>query len=378
MKKTGLLISTASALALLSAGCGKPNTYAPPPAPEVTVQTPEQRDVTVYMRFPGQLSASESIEVRARVRGYLENVAFDDGAVVEKDQLLFEIEPDQYAAQVEAAKANVAKAEAMLKLADTSLQRLQQAYETKAVSELDVLNAQAEKNSAEADLLVAQANLKNAEIDLSYTEIKSPIQGRASRHMVSTGNLVGDDNTLLTTVVSEDPIYIYFNVDERFMVSQMGRVENSRDDLHKNLPKVSLELTDGNRYEAEGNITYFNNVVDSTTGTLSVRAEFPNAAGKLLSGLFARVLFPHKYEQAVLVPSHVLQRDMVGAFVLTVDAENKVVRKNVDPGPLVDGDLQVITEGLDVKDRVIITGLQRSRPDMQVTVGAPKAAESAE
>ncbi len=363
---------------LLSTGCRRENTFVPPPPPRVTVQRPEQRDVTTYLKHSGRTVAHDFVELRARVRGYLQSIEFDDGQLVEKGDLLFVIEPEPFEVKLAAAKARLEEAEARLQLAEASLQRIKKAYETKAVSEIDLLTAEAEKNSSTAGVLEAEAAVKSAEIDLSYTRILAPVSGRTSQHNVSVGNLVGGtEATLLATIVVDNPIYVEFHVDERTILSYMGKDPPVGPDRPRALPKVLLELADGSRYPLPGEIDYVDNQVDPATGTLLVRAVFDNPNAALAPGLFATILFPREQKGALLVPRLAVQRDLAGPYVLTVDEENIVHVQHVVPGPTV-GDQRIIEEKLAPEDRVIVEGLQQARPGsaVQPEEKKPEPAES--
>jgi len=356
---------------LLSVGCAKKNEFQAPPPPEVTVQHPEQKDVTVYSGFPGRLVASDRVEIRARIKGFLKSIDFVDGQRVKKGDLLFTIEPMEYEAAVKSAEAKLAQAEAEIKLADATLQRTKKAYETKAVSELDVLSAEAKTQSAEASVMEAQAALDNAKLDLSYTRIKAPMDGRTARRSLSIGNLVGDGaSTLLTTLVVEAPIDVFFNVDERTAIPFLANgVRNKKP--KDAVPPVKLELADGTLHDEEGILDYTDPEIDPETGTLRVRAVFANKSVKLLPGLYGKILIPEKIENAILVPDLSILRDMSGSYVLVVTKENKVENRYVKRGRRVDTN-RIIEEGLTADDRVIVEGLQHARPGITVRIAKPK------
>jgi len=365
MKRT-ITTSLASVL-LLSFGCAKKNEFQAPPPPEVTVQNPIQQDVTIYNGFPGRLVAHDQVEIRARVKGFLKSVDFVDGQHVKKGDLLFTIEPEEYQAAAKSAEAKLDQAKASKKLADATLQRTRKAYKTKAVSELDVLSAEAKMQSAEASMMEAQAALDNAKLSLSYTEIKAPINGRLARRTLSVGNLVGDNgSSLLTTLVVEAPIDVYFNVDERAMIPFLqDGVRNKKPG--EAVPPVKLELANGLIHNEEGIVDYADPEVDPDTGTLRVRAVFANQSVTLLPGLYGKILIPNNIKAAILVPDLTIQRDMGGPYVLVVTAENKVERRSIKPGPLVDAN-RIVKEGLSAEDRVIVEGLQRARPGIAVRI----------
>ena len=356
---------------LLTFGCAKKNEFQAPPAPEVTVQNPEQKDVTVYAGFPGRLAASDHVEIRARVKGFLKTIDFKDGQRVKKGDLLFTIEPEEYEAAVQSAEAKLAQAKASRTLADSTLQKNQKAYETKAVSELDVLSAEAEMQGAEASVMAAEAMLKNATLDLSYTEIKAPMDGRMARRTLSVGNLVGDgQSTLLTTLVMEAPIDVFFNIDERALIPFLQKgVREAK--LGEAIPPLKLELADGTLHDEEGLLNYIDPEIDPDTGTLRARAVFANKGTKLVPGLYAKILVPENVPNAILVPDLAIQRDMSGAYVLVVTKEYKVESRYIKRGTLVD-DKRIVEEGLAADDRVIVEGLQRARPGITVRVAKPK------
>jgi RND family efflux transporter MFP subunit len=357
---------------LLSSGCSRKNEFKAPPPPAVTVQHPEQKTVTVYQSFPGRLAAHDEVDIRARVKGFLKSIEFTDGEWVKEGQLLFTIEPEQYEAAVRAAEAELAQAKAALKLADATLQRNQNAFKTKAVSEVDVLTAEANKDSAAAAVLSAEAALAKAELDLSYTKIHAPFSGRIARRTLSPGNLVGSgESTLLTKLVVEKPIDVFFNVDERtilpFARKGVGTNENQ-----KELPKVKLELADGIQHAGEGVVDYTDPEIDPETGTLRARALFANEEVKLVSGMYGKILLPNEVENALLVPDLAVLQDMAGSYVLSVNSSNIVESIYVKKGPLV-GTQRVIEEDptkdrhLTTSDLIVVNGLQRARPGIPVT-----------
>jgi RND family efflux transporter MFP subunit len=381
MKKRYLLSGAVGLAVVLLSGCGKENTFAPPPPPSVTVSLPVKGDVTVYQRFPGQLRAVENIEIRARVKGYLQEIHFKDGQMVKKDQKLFTIEKSTYEATVAAAKADLSQAEAQLNLAKTPLDRMEKAYQTRAISEIEYLAAKDTKAAAEAGVLAQKARVHSAELDLSYTEVTSPIVGRISRHLVSTGNLVGNgQSTLLAKVVSMDPVHVYFNVDERTMLSFLKRVGGIRKDgKASGTFKVKLALSDGSVYPKEGVVDYVGNEVDTSTGTLEIRASFPNPENKLVPGLFGKIMLPNPFKDALRIPARAIQQDMVGSYLLVVNDKQEVESRYVKVGPPVEAD-SIILEGLKPDERVIVNGLSRARPGIKVTAtdAKDKAKEKAD
>lgn len=357
---------------LLTIGCAPKNEFQAPPPPGVTVQLPEQKTVTVFVSFPGRLEAHDHVDIRARVKGFLKSVDFKDGQRVEKGDLLFTIEPEQYEAAVKSAEAKLAQANAAQKLAEATLKRTSDAYKTKAVSEVDVLTAEANKQAADATVMEAQAALDNAKLDLSYTKIYAPMTGRVARRTLSVGNLVGDgQSTLLTTLVVEAPIDAFFNLDERALLPFLQKGERKAK-TGDGTPPLKLEMADGTIHNEEGLLNYIDPEIDPDTGTLRARAVFENKDLHLLPGLYGKILIPNEIENALLVPDLAVQQDMAGTYVLTVNSSNIVESVYVSKGPLV-GTQRVIKEDptkdrhLSVEDRIIINGLQRARPGIPVT-----------
>jgi len=365
----------ASVSLLLLSGCAQKNEFQAPPPPSVSVQAPLQKDVTIYSAYPGRLEARDTVEIRARVKGYLKTINFKDGQWVKKGDLLFTIEPEEYEAAVKSAEAKLAQAQATQKLADTTLQRTKKAYQTKAVSELDVLSAEANLQSAEAQVSEAQAALDNAKRNLSYTQILAPMDGRLFRRTLSVGNIVGDgSSTLLTELIAESPIDAYFNVDERRISRFLDQKGVGGKHALKAAPPLSLELADGTVYAQKGTLDYFDPTVDPETGTLRARAVFPNEDHRLVPGFYGKILLPHKIKDALLVPKIAVSRDMRGNYLLVVNKENKVESRYVDLGEETD-EYQIIEKGLSVKDRVIVDGIQRARPGIEVQI-TPKSTPS--
>ncbi len=331
---------------------------------------PVVRDVTNYVYFTGYTEARKSVELRARVEGYLENFSFQPGALVKEGDLLFTIDPKPFEARVAQARADLQTRQAELKLAEAALKRKQSAYREKAVSELTVLEAEADYSKSEAEVKGAQAALDDSLLQLDYTRIHAPISGRISRNYVDVGNLVGagGDKTLLATIVNYDPIYVYFNVDERSLLlykrHNQGRTPAT---AAENKPRIFLALAGDKGYPYKGYGDYLANTVDLATGTIQARAIFDNTDLFIEPGLFARVRMPYEVvKDALLVPDAALAADQRGRYLLTVDRDNIVQYRPVETGTQVDG-LRVITKGITAEDRVIVKGIQRARPGSPVT-----------
>ena len=360
--------------AVLAGGCRKAPEVVPPAPPEVTVTTPIQKDITVFQEFVGSTEAYKSVNIRARVQGFLDTMHFEPSAFVRKGQKLFVIEPEPYEAQRDRAAAGLKAAEAGLARAESDLDRLEQAVRTNAVSQQEVTRARAERDQASAALLQAQAELTNAQIQLDYTTVKSPIDGLVSRNYVDLGNLVGaGESTLLTTVRQIDPIYAYFEVSERFIARVLEQRGGHTDPSDGDYMRATL-LLEETGLEIEGQIDSLENTVDAATGTIRVRGVFPNADAKIFPGFFVRVRLPGDLlEGALLVDESALGTDLGGRYLMIVGDDDVVERRYIEPGPLQKDKSRVILSGLEPGERFIIDGLQRARPGMPVT---PTAAGS--
>jgi RND family efflux transporter MFP subunit len=356
-------------------GCESDKGYQAPPPPSVTVDKPSKKSVTVWAIYTGNTVPYESVEIRARVEGFLNKITFEPSSRVKQGQLLFEIEPKPYQAQLDQALADLSIQKAELQLADATLVRKENAFKDRAVSEVEVIQARAEKAKAEASIKAAEAAVETAQINLSYTSIHSPIPGMVSRNLVDEGNLVGrGEATLLTTVVNDNPMYAYFNVSETNLLYHL-RKKREHTDPRKKLDepaKVYLALADDEGYPHEGVLDYMDNTVDPQTGTIQVRGKFPNSDGALVSGLFAKIRIPiDTIKDALMVPEAALGADQGGRYLLVVNQKNQVEYRKVKLGPL-EGKERAVLEGIKAEDRVIIKGLQRVRAGMTVTPMTPE------
>ncbi len=372
MKKICLLLLTC--LIMLIACSQDQNTYQAPPPPKVTVDKPLIKEITEYAYFTGTSSAYNSVDLKAQVRGYLKKINFEAGDMVKKGDLLFVIDPAPYQAELDQAKADLAIKQAELELAKTTLKRKSNAYKDRAVSEVEVIEARAKKTKAEASVQAAKAKIKEARINLDYTNIRAPIEGRISRNLVDIGNLI-TTSTLLGTIVDANPIYAFFDISEKELLEFMKqfRANNStKVNPEKGYP-VSLGLANETGYPHKGHIDYSDNTVDTSTGTIRIRAVFDNKEQYIFPGLFVKIRVPvRKVKEALLVPNVALGDDQRGSYVLTVDKDNKVQYAAVETGP-VKNDMRVIRSGLKPDDRVVIKGLQRARPGSKVS---PVSAEN--
>lgn len=368
--------STLIGLSLLLIGCGDSaqnagQTGAPPP---VTVSTPVVREITEWDEYTGRFVAVDSVEVRARVSGYLESVNFEDGQIVNQGDLLFVIDPRPFRIALERAEAELVQAETRLDLAIKDLERARPLLERNAISEQVFDERLQSRQEGEAAKRAAQAAVDAARLDLEFSQVRAPISGRVSREFVSIGNLVGGggaSSTLLTTIVSLDPIHFYFDVSEAeylkyVRLSASGERASSRDVANP----VFVQLSDEDSYPHEGRMDFVDNIVDYETGTMRGRAIFPNEDLLLTPGLFgrARLLGSGTYA-ALMLPDDVIGTDQSRRFVYVVDDDNSVSYRSVELGPLIDG-LRVIRSGISANDSIIINGLQRVRPGSTV---APEA-----
>ena len=360
------------------AACEQRNEYVEPPPPKVTVAKPLQQEVTDYLEFTGTTQAFEEVEVRARVAGFLQSMNFTPGTKVEKGELLFVIDPREYQAELNAANAELGSAEAQLKRAEIEFKRAEKLFKQKAGAETDVVKWRGQRDVARADVLRAKAKIEKADLDLSYTQVTAPITGRVGRNLVDLGNLVGErEPTLLTTVTRYDPMYAYFNLNERDLLKVMAMNRNkiqekgidpAEDPVSEADIPVFLELANEEGYPHQGELDFAESGVDEETGTLQLRGVFPNPgpAPVLIPGLFVSLRMPvDKRDNALLVTERAIGSDQGGRFLLAVNSENMVEKRPIRMGQLVDG-LRVIEEGLQPDDSVVVNGLQRARPGAKV------------
>lgn len=371
-------LSAATLVASLPACSRNPTFVAPPPLP-VTVSAPLVAPVQDAAEFTGQASASRTVDLVARVSGFLKEIRFADGADVAKGRLLFVIEPDQYQAQVALNQATLAQQQATLKSAEIDFDRKSTLQKQLATSQADYDKALATRDGARASVAEAQANLRIAQLNLSYTQIEAPFAGRIGRRLVDVGNLVGQGApTRLATLSQVDSIYVYFNINERDLLrirQDMTARGLTRDAILKT--PVYAGLADEKGTPHEGHLDFVDTGVDPSTGTLMARAVFDNAKDILYPGLFTRIRIPlGPPKPSLLVPETAISLDQVGPYVLLVNASGLVALRRIKLGALQDG-LRVAAEGLTATDRVIIDGLQNATPGGKVTVQDGRIAAAA-
>ncbi len=353
------------------AGCAQHPAAAPAAAPPtVAVSYPVEREVTDYADFTARTAAVDSVEVRARVSGYLDRVRFKEGSLVKKGDVLFEIDPRTYRTALQSAAGSLAAVEARLKRLESDVERAMKLRGT-GISAEEYDRRVGDRAETAASLQSQRAAVERAKLDLGFTKVTAPVNGRVSRYYVTVGNLVqaGDltGGTLLTTIVSVDPMYAYFDVDERTVlrVKQLIRAGQLKTPDEAHIP-VWLGLANEDGFPHRGAIDFADNQINSKTGTLRVRGVFPNQDEALAPGYFARVRVPvsppHK---ALLVTDRALDTDQGQKVVYVVGKDNKVVSRPVRLGALHDG-LREVTDGLRPGERVIVNGLQQVRPGLTV------------
>jgi RND family efflux transporter MFP subunit len=355
-------------------GCNE----APPPItlvpPTVTVAEPIEKQVSDYEDFTGRTDAVDHVDIRARVSGYLFKVNFKDGDIVKAGELLYQIDPRPFQADLDMAQGELERLEAQKKLLDIQVDRYKKLAVKGAASQQDVDQYTAQQAENIGGIKTAQAHIEQAQLNLGFTTITAPITGAISRTLLTPGNLVNADSTLLTTIVSIDPMYAYFNVEEPTMlrVEKMIREGVIKERIGKVPVRMGLADDVDRKFPLVGTLDFVNNTVDPQTGTILLRGTFPNPyelhghPPMLTPGLFVRVRLdigpPHK---TLLVDQRAIGTDQGQKYVYVVDKDNKVVYHHVRLGQIFDG-LQSVEEGLKPGDRVVIDGLQRIRPGVVV------------
>lgn len=349
------------------AGCGDNNKYAAPPPPKVTVATPAEQEITSYFDATGNTAAVNSVDLVARIQGFVQEISYTDGDFVKKGTLLFTIEPEPYRLKLVAAQAAEAGAQATLKQAEAEYKRQADLASKQFASQAVLDQAEATRDSARANLQQAQANTQQAAINLGYTKVTAPFDGTVTARQVSLGQLVGASSpTVLATIVQMDPIYVNFTASERDVLQvrkNLAAAGKTSADILGMPVEVALQNESG--YPHRGNLDYIAPTVNPATGTLAARASLPNPNRNLLPGYFVHVRIPYKSEPTLLVPDTALGTDQAGRYVLVVNADNVVEQRRVEIGQLV-GDLRVIESGLHKDDRTVVGGIMRAIPGRKV------------
>ncbi|MDR3535324.1 MAG: efflux RND transporter periplasmic adaptor subunit [Acetobacteraceae bacterium] len=362
--RTGLLLMAGTGLA----GCKEQNKYVPPPPPKVSVATPIRQEVTDYLEVNGSVEAVNTVDLVARVQGFLQEIAYNDGETVKGGRNLFTIEPPPYLAKLNQAKAQEQSTQAQLKQAQDEYTRQSTLGRSDFASQSIVEQALAKRDALAANLLDAQANTQVAAINYSYTHVLAPFDGVVTAHIPSIGALVGGTTpTKLATIIQIDPIHVTFTISEQDVQrirAAMAKAGITIAELGKIPVEVGLQTEQG--YPHTGTIDYFAPQVDPSTGTLLGRGLFVNAEHILLPGFFTRVRVPlGKQPNALLVPDTALGADQGGRYVLVVNKDNVVEQRHVEVGALVDT-MRVIDKGITADDRVVVDGIQRAIPGAKV------------
>lgn len=362
-------------LCVIPAGCAPVAAKTEPPPPRVTVQHPETREIVDYNEYNGWTDASKTVEVRSRVRGYIHEVAFTDGQMVEEGQLLFKLDPRPFETEIEAAGQQIEVDQANLEFAQAEEERNQGLFDKNIITKADLQQKVASRKSWEAKVSASKEALKRTQLDLEYSRITAPIKGKISRAQMTVGNLVnaGGSDPLLTTIVALDPVYVYFFVDERGLLEYRERngvtqKRNHEKPLKESQIPFDFALETDKGFPNHGILDFADNRIDPKTGTIEIRGAVDNAKGQFLPGSRVRVRIPisDKYP-ALLVPDTAILSDQDLRYILVLNKENVVIRRNVTLGRLLEDGQRVIRptkDGADFvapEDWVIVQGLQRAR-----------------
>jgi RND family efflux transporter MFP subunit len=370
MRHSYISLATAAIGALVLSACARNEAAEHPAAamlPQVTVAAAISRKVTEFDEFTGRFEAVERVEVRPRVSGYISSVNFTDGNEVKKGDVLFVIDPRPYAAERDKARAQLAQARSQLVLAKSERERATKLLGQHAISQEEFDTRSAGSEQAQANVEAAQAALDAAALNLEFTRVTAPISGRISRALVTSGNFVANGQTLLTTLVSLDPIYVTFDGDEQAYLKYIKLVHvSAHAGAREAGSPVRVGLADENGFPHQGAMVFVDNALDPATGTIRSRALLDNHERLFTPGLFARIrLLDSSQHDAILVNDSAIGTDQTVRYVLVVGAGNKVEYRPVQLGPVIDG-LRVVQSGLSAGEVIVVNGLQRVRPGAQV------------
>ena len=364
-------------LPVISIGCKKTESELP----VVAVQPASQDDVEIYGEYVGRVRAQQFVEVRARVEGYLEKMLFEEGTYVKKNQVLFIINPDQYRAKVDKARAQLKKDESQEQKAKRDLERIRPLYEQNAASQLDLDNAVAAYETAKASVAMSRADLAQSELELGYTTVRSPIAGHISERNVDLGTLVGPGaKSLLATIVKSDTVLIDFSMTALdYLKSKERNVDFSRQDENRSWqPYVTITLADNTVYLHKGMVDFAEPTVDPNTGTFSVRAEMPNPERAILPGQFTKVkVLLDVREKATVVPTRAISIEKGGAHIFVMRADSTVEKRFIEVGPEFQNNM-VVERGLNPGENVVVEGYHKLAPGMKVKVSDMLKTESDE
>jgi len=362
---------------VLMASCSRPAAKTAPPPLKVAVVEPERRSVLEYENLPGRVDAIEDVDVKARVTGYLTKIHFKEGSEVKTGDQLYTIDPREYQAEADAAAAAWQQAEAKLAQTKSDYVRAQQLSRSTVIAKQELETRGSDVLQAEAQVRSAQANWNRAKLNLDFTDVRSPIDGKISRTRITTGNLVNDGETL-TTVISQDPVYVYMEAPERVILRWDKLVRDASQQGLTRRVKVAVGLLNEEGFPREGQVDFSDNELNTGTGTLQLRAILPNPDRSLRVGLYARARISlDQPRETLLVPERAVGIDQGQRFVYIVGEGNKVEYRKVLVGQIYDGKLSVL-DGLAPEDRVITEGLQMLRPGQVVEVVTPEAPQTEE
>jgi len=366
--RQGLTLSGMVIFISLLSGCDKGVAQsAPPPPPEVSAAPVLIKPVSQWDNFNGRVEAVQSVQLRPRVSGYIESVNYREGDEVKKGQVLFTIDDRSYRAALEQARAELARARSQASLARSESGRSEKLIGTQAISREVWEQRRAAASQAQADVLAAEAAVDMAQLNLDFTRVTAPIDGRASRAMITPGNLVtaGDSASVLTTLVSQQQMYVYFDVDENTFLHYQAM---ARQGQQRHALPVEIALVGDQGFPHQGKVDFLDNQLTASTGTIRMRALLDNQARQFTPGLFARVRLPGSAQfEAMLIDDKAVLTDQDRKYVYVVDGEGKAQRRDIQPGAMVEG-LRIVKSGLQSGDRVIVAGLQKVfMPGMPVT-----------
>ena len=366
--RQGLTLSGMVMFISLLSGCDKGVAQnAPPPPPEVSAAPVLIKPVSQWDNFNGRVEAVQSVQLRPRVSGYIESVNYREGDEVKKGQVLFTIDDRSYRAALEQARAELARARSQASLARSESGRSEKLIGTQAISREVWEQRRAAASQAQADVLAAEAAVDMAQLNLDFTRVTAPIDGRASRAMITPGNLVtaGDSASVLTTLVSQQQMYVYFDIDENTFLHYQAM---ARQGQQRHALPVEIALVGDQGFPHQGKVDFLDNQLTASTGTIRMRALLDNQARQFTPGLFARVRLPGSAQfEAMLIDDKAVLTDQDRKYVYVVDGEGKAQRRDIQPGAMVEG-LRIVKSGLQSGDRVIVAGLQKVfMPGMPVT-----------
>ena len=365
------LLIVAALLAGLLAGCdNKPGAGAAPPPPPVTVSKPIQKSITEWDEYTGRFVPVATVEVRARVSGFIDSIHFKDGQIVKKDDLLFVIDQRPYQIAVEQAKADLERARAKYDIATSDVDRATALVRNQTLTEREFDTRKSTQRDAAGQVGSGEAALKQAQLNLEWSEVRAPIAGRISDRRVDAGNLITGGQTgatLLTSIVTLDPIHFAFDGSEADFIRYLRLAASGVRQSSRDTPNpVAVRLADETEFKHQGRMDFVDNVVNAKTGTIRGRAIFDNKDGLLTPGFFGRLRLYGGQRDAFLIPDSVISSDQASKIVFTVADDGTVGTKKVELGPIVDG-LRIVRSGLAPTDRIVIDGIQRARPGQKVT-----------